>query len=220
MKVLITGGSRGIGKAIVDKFLMHEITVIQPTRSELDLSNVDSITHYLQSINLDEVDILVNNAGVNELSSVEDLRLDELMNIFQINCNSAFMLSQALLQSFQKKQYGRIINIGSIWTERAFPLRGSYSMAKSALYAMTKMIAVENASHNILCNMISPGFIETELTLKNNSPEQLQQFLTKVPLRKMGKPSDVASLVYYLTVDNNFITGQNIFIDGGYTCSA
>jgi 3-oxoacyl-[acyl-carrier protein] reductase len=174
----------------------------------------------LNSISLDEIDILVNNAGVNDLCSIENLALDELMNIFQINCNSAFLLSQALLKSFQKKQYGRIINIGSIWTERAFPLRGSYSMAKSALFAMTKMIAVENAPHNILCNMISPGFIETELTLKNNTPEQLNQFLQKVPLKKMGKPSDVASLAYYLTVENNFITGQNIFIDGGYTCSA
>jgi len=220
MKAIITGGSRGIGKAIVEKFLSQGVSVIQPSRSELDLSNVESITHFLNSINLDEIDILVNNAGVNDLCSIENLGLNELMNIFQINCNSAFLLSQALLKSFQKKQYGRIINIGSIWTERAFPLRGSYSMAKSALFAMTKMIAVENAPNNILCNMISPGFIETELTLKNNTPEQLNQFLQKVPLNKMGKPSDVGSLAYYLTVENNFITGQNIFIDGGYTCSA
>jgi len=220
MKALITGGSRGIGNAIVEKFISEGITVFQPTRSELDLSSVDSIRKYLETINLDEIDILVNNAGVNDLKSIENLDLEELMNIFQINCNSAFLLSQSFLKSFQKKQFGRIINIGSIWTERAYPMRGSYSMAKSALYAMTKMIAVENASSNVLCNMISPGFIETELTLKNNTPEQLKQFIQKVPLKKMGKPSDVASLVYYLTVDNNFITGQNIFIDGGYTCSA
>jgi len=220
MKALVTGGSRGIGKAIVEKFISEGITVFQPTRLELDLSSVNSITKYLKSITLEDIDILVNNAGVNDLCSIENLGLDELMNIFQINCNSAFLLSQALLKSFQAKQCGRIVNIGSIWTERAFPLRGSYSMAKSALYALTKMIAVENAPHNILCNMISPGFIETELTLKNNSLEQLNQFIQKVPLKKLGKPSDVASLAFYLTVENNFITGQNIFIDGGYTCSA
>ena len=68
--------------------------------------------------------------------------------------------------------------------------------------------------------MVSPGFIATELTYKNNSPEQLEQFLNKVPLKRMGKPEDVADLVYFLTVENNFINGQNIFIDGGYTSLA
>ena len=220
MNALITGGSRGIGKSIVEHFRSKHINVISPTREELDLSNVQSINSYLQHINIGEIDILVNNAGINDLCSIENLELNDLLNVFQINCNSAFILTQSLLKSFQEKQFGRIVNIGSIWTERAFPLRGSYSMAKSALYAMTKMVAVENAPHNILCNMISPGFIATELTYKNNTPEQLDQFLKKVPLKKMGKPDDVASLVYFLSIENNFITGQNIFIDGGYTCLA
>lgn len=217
---LITGGTGGIGKAIVAKFESQNHTVIHPTRKELDLSSIQSINNYLKTIQVDEIDIIINNAGINELSSIEDLKIDDLLNVIQTNCVSALILTQALLSSFKEKQFGRIVNIGSIWTERSFPMRGSYSMSKRALQAMTNMIAVENASHNILCNMVSPGFIETELTFKNNTPEQLSKFLEKVPLKKMGKPEDVAALVYFLCIDNNFITGQNLFIDGGYTCSA
>jgi len=220
MIALITGGSRGIGKAIVDKFESNNITVINPTRDELDLSKIKSIDNYLKTIPLDEISILVNNAGINDLSTMINLDLKDLMSAFQVNCISATILTQTLLKSFQKKQFGRIVNIGSIWTERAFPMRGAYSMSKSALFAMTKMVAVENATNNILSNMVSPGFIETELTFKNNTPEQLEYLLTKVPLNKMGRPEDVAELVYFLAVKNNFINGQNIFIDGGYTCLA
>ena len=220
MIALVTGGSRGIGKAIVQKLESKDIIVLQPTRDELDLASVQSIKDYLQRISIDEIDILINNAGINDLSRIEDLDLADLLTAFQVNCISSTILIQSVLKSFQKKKYGRIVNVGSIWTERAFAMRGAYSMSKSALYAMTKMVAVENASFDILCNMVSPGFIATELTYKNNSPEQLEQFLNKVPLKRMGKPEDVADLVYFLTVENNFINGQNIFIDGGYTSLA
>jgi 3-oxoacyl-[acyl-carrier protein] reductase len=118
-----------------------------------------------------------------------------------------------------KQNYGRIINIGSIWINTAKPNRLAYSASKNAVHALTKAITAEYALHNILTNTISPGFILTDLTLQNNSEQELKELQDKIPVKRLGTPEDIAKLVYTLTIDNNYITGQNIIIDGGFSCT-
>jgi 3-oxoacyl-[acyl-carrier protein] reductase len=117
-------------------------------------------------------------------------------------------------------KYGRIVNIGSIWIDLAKPDRLAYSASKSALHALTKALAAEYSAFGILANTVSPGFIATDLTYKNNTKEDLNALIQKVPVCRLGNPDEVAKLVYQMTIENTFITGQNITIDGGYSCTA
>lgn len=217
MNVFITGASRGIGKAIKEYFEQQGHKVLSPSRAEADLGSAESLSRYLQEHKLDHIDILINNAGINELAEVEQMDDEVLMRTMQTNLFSAFRLIRHFLPVFKQKNFGRIVNIGSIWVGRAMPKRGAYGMSKEALYSLTKMTAAEESQHNILCNMLSPGFIATELTYQNNTEEQIGAFLKSVPCKRMGSPEEVAKACYFLSVDNTFITGQNIFIDGGYT---
>ena len=118
-----------------------------------------------------------------------------------------------------KQNYGRIINIGSIWIDIAKPKRAAYSASKSALHSLTKSLTSEYAFNNILTNTISPGFIGTALTYQNNTQEELTLLSSQVPVGRLGTTEEIAKLVYFLTIENTFITGQNITIDGGYTCT-
>jgi 3-oxoacyl-[acyl-carrier protein] reductase len=210
MDVLVTGGSRGIGKAIVDYFECNGHTVYAPTRSELDLAGAIQ----LSSPNFD---IVINNAGVNILKSISDIT-DSM--VWKINYEAAFSIVQQCLPYMASKGYGRIINIGSIWIDLAKPMRASYSASKSALHALTKSITAEYAGQGVLANTISPGFIATDLTYQNNTEEQIETIKNNIPVRRLGYPHEVAKLVYQMTIDNTFISGQNIIIDGGYTCTA
>ena len=106
-----------------------------------------------------------------------------------------------------------------MWIDTAKTGRLAYSASKSALHALTKAITAEYGHWNILTNTVSPGFIETELTLQNNTPEDILKILHNVPVSRLGKPREVARLVYQLTVENTFISGQNIIIDGGFSCT-
>jgi 3-oxoacyl-[acyl-carrier protein] reductase len=119
-----------------------------------------------------------------------------------------------------KNKYGRIINIGTIWTNIAKEGRFCYSASKNSLHCLSKFITVEYAKYNILANTISPGFIETDLTKQNNTPEQIKVLKNKIPCQRLGLPEEVAKLVYHLSVQNSYISGQEIIIDGGYSCSA
>lgn len=209
MNVLLTGGSRGIGKSIKDLFELRGHDVYSPTREELDLSKPISLPKC-------EFDIVINNAGVNFLKPILDINNDEIM---RINYTSPLEIIQQCLPYMLSKGYGRIINIGSIWIDLAKPQRSVYSASKSALHSLTKSLTVEYASKGILSNTISPGFIATDLTYQNNSEEQLKALRCDIPVGRLGLPEEIAKLAYYLTVDNTYITGQNIKIDGGYTCT-
>lgn len=211
MNILITGGSRGIGRAICDKFTKEGHNVISPSRQELDLSGEIDKSY-------SKIDVLINNAGINTLESLLDLNnLEETM---RINFYSPLKLVQQCIPYMQKQKYGRIINVGSIWVDLAKENRSSYSASKNALHSITKAITAEYASSNILANTISPGYILTDMTHKNNNEEQLAKIRSQIPIGRLGYAEEISDLVYFLTIKNTYITGQNIIIDGGYSCTA
>jgi NAD(P)-dependent dehydrogenase (short-subunit alcohol dehydrogenase family) len=209
MKILVTGGSRGIGKAIVTLFKENDHSVYSPTREELDLTKNFILVKT-------DFDIIINNAGINPLKYIEEIDNNKVM---QINYQSPLSIIQQCLPYMLNKSYGRIINIGSIWIELAKPKRLAYSASKNALHALTKSIVAEYGDQGIIANTISPGFIGTDLTYQNNSELEIQNITSQIPLKRLGTPEEVAKLVYQLTVENNYIAGQNIIIDGGYSCT-
>lgn len=210
MKVLVTGGSRGIGRAIVALFIEKGHDIYSPTREELDLAKDFKLMRC-------DFDIVINNGGINPLKNVEQINDREVM---QVNYQAPLSIVQQCIPYMVAKGYGRIINIGSIWIGLSMPNRLAYSASKNAVHALTKSIVAEYGGEGILANTISPGFIATDLTYQNNSELQIQQIEDKVPLGRLGTPEEVAKLVYQLTVENSFIAGQNIIIDGGYSCTA
>jgi 3-oxoacyl-[acyl-carrier protein] reductase len=210
MKVLVTGGSRGIGRAIVALFIQKGHDVYSPTREELDLSKEFKLVDT-------DFDIVVNNGGINPLKDIEQINDREVM---QVNYQAPLSIVQQCIPYMVTKGYGRIINIGSIWIGLSMSKRLAYSASKNAVHALTKSIIAEYGDKGILANTISPGYIATDLTYQNNTESQIQQIQDKVPLKRLGTPEEVAILVYQLTVENSFIAGQNIIIDGGYSCTA
>jgi 3-oxoacyl-[acyl-carrier protein] reductase len=218
MIVLLTGGSRGIGKGIKEIFENQNHTVISPSKLEMDLSDIESVKSYLNTIK--DIDIIINNAGVNYLNTIENETTENLNKTLNINYLSPFTICQYFLPLLKNKNYGRIINIGSIWIDYAKSFRGSYSASKNALHSLTKTIVSEYSEYNILCNTISPGYILTDLTLQNNTKEDLDIIKTQIPQKRLGTIDEISKLVYFLTIENTYINGQNIIIDGGYSCTS
>lgn len=210
MRVLVTGGSGGIGQVVVEYFESRGHTVYSPTRAELDLS-LDV------QLNETNFDIVINNAGINPLKNILDISDDEVM---RVNYKAPLQIIQQCLPYMISKEYGRIINIGSIWIDVAKPMRLAYSASKNALHSLTKAIAAEYTPLGVLANTISPGFIGTKLTYQNNTQEDIKKLVKQVPVGRLGYPKEVAKLVYQMSVENTFISGQNIIIDGGYSCTA
>lgn len=210
MKVLVTGGSKGIGKAIVSKFIDHGHEVVFPSRLELDLSKKILL-------NNPEYDILINNAAINPLKNIVDIS-DEI--VMRVNYFSPLEITQQCLPYMIYKNYGRIINIGSIWIDIAKKNREAYSASKQALHSLTKSLTAEYAQNNILTNTISPGFIETDLTFQNNTKKEIENIVRNIPVGRMGNVEEIANFVYYISIQNDFMSGQNIVIDGGYSCTA
>lgn len=216
-KALITGASRGIGKSIKNLFEARGIEVISPLRSQMDLSSNESIKEYLK--NIDNVDILINCAGINDLASIEEMTEKKLQEMIQVNLLSQTMLIKYLSKDMTKKGYGRIVNFASIWCDYSKERRIMYSIAKSGVKGLTTAAAVELSKYNILVNAVAPGFVKTEMTTQNNTPEQIDALANALPIKRLAEPSEIAEFVYFLASEkNSFITGQTIFIDGGFSC--
>ncbi len=218
-RALITGGSRGIGCAIANLFQGKGVEVIAPSRNELDLSSKQSIYNFVKKLENNSIDILINNAGINNLNYLEEIIDEELDETLKVNLTSHILLTKLIVSGMKKQKYGRIVNISSIWSKFSRPQRLMYSTSKAGLNGFTIAAAVELAPFNILVNAVAPGFVNTELTIKNNTPQEIEKIIQEIPLRKLAEPEEIAELVYFLASEkNSFITGQIIYADGGFSC--
>lgn len=215
---LVTGASRGIGKAIAEAFRAGGAVLLTPSHTELDLASDAAIDKYLAGAGA-RVDILVNNAGINPLGSGEDYTDADLEAILQINLKAPMRLMRGVLPGMRERGYGRIVNISSVWSLVSKPRRFAYSTVKAGINGLTRAAAVECSQYNVLVNAVAPGFVNTELTRKNNSESEIRTIAQGIPARRLAEPAEIAEVVAFLaSVRNSYITGQTIAADGGYTC--
>lgn len=215
---LVTGASRGIGRAIAERLTADGMRVLTPTRTELDLASDRSVDAFLSKLDVD-VDVLINNAGINPLASLDELTDEQLALTLQVDLISPVRLTRAISRGMAERGWGRIVNIASIWSVVSKPRRFAYTVSKTGLVGATRAMAVELGPSGVLVNAVAPGFVATDLTVQNNPPEDLAAIAESLPLRRMAQPSEIAELVAFLASErNSFMTGQVVVADGGYSC--
>lgn len=229
---LVTGGTRGIGKAIALRLLADGAAVTVTSRGSKpddeclkdcthmaadfdDTSKTESFSERICSMGFD---ILVNNAGINVISPFAEIDRTDFEKIQRVNVTAPFLLCKAAAPLMAEKGWGRIVNIGSIWGVISKERRGSYSASKFALDGLTAALAAEVASQGILANCVSPGFVDTDLTRRVLGEQGMKDIAQQVPAKRLAQPSEIAAFVAWLSSSQNtYISGQNIAIDGGFT---
>jgi 3-oxoacyl-[acyl-carrier protein] reductase len=236
---IVTGGARGIGRGIVERLVRDGARVAFTYNSSPDAANalVDSLgSDRAMAVKCDvtrgeEVDalvenvgsawgkihILVNNAGITKDTLVMRMSREDFESVLTTNLTSAFLVSKAVLRPMMGERWGRIINIASIVGLVGNPGQANYVASKAGLIGMTKSMAREVASRNILVNCIAPGYIQTDMTAKLNESQQAE-LQNQIPLKRIGAPEDIAAMVSFLASDDaSYITGQVFAVDGGMT---
>jgi len=233
---LVTGASRGIGKAIAETLAAKGASVIGTATTEsgaekiseylsasggkgmmLNVADADSIKDVIKSISTDvgNISILVNNAGITRDNLLMMMKDDQWDDIMQTNLTSIFRLSKAVVRPMMKARTGRIINIGSVVGLTGNPGQTNYSAAKAAVMGFSKSLAREIGSRNITVNTVAPGFIDTDMT-RELPEEQRNALISQIPLNKLGDPQDIANAVAFLaSADAAYITGETINVNGG-----
>lgn len=233
--VLVTGASRGIGKAVAEKLVGMGAKVAGTATSDngaenisayigengkgyaLNVTNPDSITEVLAAIKADlgDIDILVNNAGITRDNLMMRMKDDEWNDIIDTNLTSIFRLSKAVLRPMMKKRHGRIINIGSVVGTMGNGGQANYAAAKAGVIGFSKSLAREVASRGITVNVVAPGFIDTDMT-KALDDGQRKAIADQVPANRLGDPDEIASTVVFLASNEAaYITGETIHVNGG-----
>ena len=225
-KILITGGSRGIGKAIVESFLNEGHEVLTTCRDSskfpfenklltvysLDISSKDSIDSFLSVVDAFEPDVLINNAGITKDNLFLRMSDEDWMDVITTNLTGTFRVTKLVAKGMLKRKWGRIINISSISGIMGNPGQTNYSASKAGMDGFTRSLAKELGSRNITVNAVAPGFIATEMTEDILNDELIK----KIPLGRVGKVEDIVPLVNFLSSEHsNYITGQTLVVDGG-----
>ncbi|WP_108946317.1 3-oxoacyl-ACP reductase FabG [Shewanella halifaxensis] len=232
---LVTGASRGIGRAVAETLVSAGAVVIGTATSErgaeaiqaylgdkghglvLNVTDSDSVKALFETIKekAGDVDILVNNAGITRDNLLMRMKDDEWNDILDTNLTSLFRTSKAVMRPMMKKRQGRIINIGSVVGTMGNAGQTNYSAAKAGLIGFTKSLAREVASRQITVNAIAPGFIQTDMT-DELTEDQQQAIMSQVPMERLGQAQEIAHAVLFLASDSAaYITGETLHVNGG-----
>lgn len=238
--VLVTGGTRGLGKQIADDlFDLGSNLIITGTNSDhikelnhsllpekrdrvkyitADFRDAENIRQFTkQIIAYERIDVCVNNAGINRINYIDETLLEDWNDIITVNLKAPFMIIREVAKIMKKRNYGRIVNISSIFGVVSRAKRSIYSTSKFGLRGLTLSVANELAQYNILVNSVSPGITLTDLTKKILTSEEMTELVNQVPIRRLAMPDEISRVVIFLaSALNTYIVGQNIIVDGGY----
>ena len=236
---IVTGGSRGIGKAICLTFAENGCDVaftynnskesaeslakdlknigINAKAYKSDASSFDDATQLVEDVINDfgKIDILVNNAGIKKDNLLMRMNKEDFDSVINTNLSSVFNLTKASIRTFLKQRSGSIINISSVVGVKGNAGQSNYSASKAGIIGFSKSVALELGSRNIRSNVLAPGFIETDMT-DSLSEDVINSWKESIPLKRGGKPSDVGNACVFLASDmSSYITGQVLHVDGG-----
>ncbi len=217
MKTLVLGGKGGIGSAIVERLTRDGHAVTCVGRRDFDLTRREEVRAYLERT-MPTFDVLVHSAGWNIPKEFATLTDDEIRQTLDANLLGFLTVARACIPHWKATQSGRIVVLSSLYSFFARKGRLPYVASKHALNGVVKALAIELAPHGVLANTVSPGYIATDLTYRNNSKEKIDELVRGIPVGRMGRPDEIAHVVAFLSSSQNtYINGQNIVVDGGYS---